>query len=79
MPEETFDLLKELSSRRKALTVTDLADALGISRQAVYEYVKQGSLPAIKIGSTIRLNPRDVALWLESKMTISRAEPRRAI
>jgi excisionase family DNA binding protein len=68
--EDTFDLITFLSSHRKAMNVEDVADLLDISKQAIYEYVKRGSLPALKLGSTIRLNPRDVARWLESRMTV---------
>ncbi len=70
MPEETFDLIAYLSSQRKAIKVEDVAEMLGVSKQAVYEYVKRGSLPALKLGSTIRLNPRDVSRWLEARMTV---------
>ncbi len=67
---ETFDLIAELSSRRKALTVLELANLLAISKQSAYEHIKRGSLPALQLGNTIRLNPRDVARWLESRMTV---------
>jgi excisionase family DNA binding protein len=70
MPEETFDLVAFLTGQRKAMKVEDVAELLDVSKQAVYEYVKKGSLPALKLGSTIRLNPRDVARWLESRMTV---------
>jgi excisionase family DNA binding protein len=49
--------------------VLDVAELLSISKQSVYEYIKRGSLPALQLGNTIRLNPRDVARWLESRKT----------
>jgi excisionase family DNA binding protein len=67
---DTFDVFADLLSRRKALTVTEVSDLLSVSKQAVYEHVKRGSLPALQLGSTIRLNPRDVARWLASRRTV---------
>lgn len=67
---DTLDLIAFLSSQKKAMRVEALADVLDVSKQAIYEHVKRGTLPAMKLGSTIRLNPKDVARWLESRMTV---------
>lgn len=39
--------------QRKTITVDEAAIALGISRNHAYEAVKQGDLPALKIGRRI--------------------------
>ena len=66
---QAFDVIAELSSRRKALTVMDVANMLGVSKQTVYDHVKRGNLPALQMGTTVRLNPRDVADWLQQRQT----------
>jgi excisionase family DNA binding protein len=67
---EPFDVIAELSSRRKALTVMEFANLLAISKQSAYEQIKRGSLPALQLGNTIRLNPKDVARWLQARQTV---------
>lgn len=41
------------------ITVEEVAERLGISRNAAYLAVKSGDIPSVKIGRTIRV-PRDV-------------------
>ena len=65
-----FDVIEELSARRKALTVMDVANVLGLSKQSVYDQIKRGKLPALQFGTTVRLNPRDVAEWCNSRHTV---------
>ena len=66
---ETYDVFTELSAYRKPMTVIEVANLLGISKQSVYGYIKNGSLPALQLGTIIRINPRDVARWIESHQT----------
>jgi excisionase family DNA binding protein len=70
MQEEIYDLFKELSTFRKPMTVSDVANLAGISKQSVYEFIKNGSLRALQLGATIRLNPHDVAAWLEARANV---------
>ena len=67
---QPFDVIAELSFRRKAITVMEFANLLGISKQSAYEQIKRGSLPALQLGNIIRLNPKDVADWLREHQTI---------
>jgi excisionase family DNA binding protein len=67
---ESFDVIEDLFSRRKALTVMDVVNVLGVSKQTVYDQIKRGKLPALKFGTTVRLNPRDVAEWCDSRRTV---------
>ena len=43
---------------RKTLTVTEAAQVLGISRDAVYQAVKTGALPALRLGLRRIVIPR---------------------
>jgi len=74
---EALDIIAFLSSQRKAIRVEILADLLDVSKQAIYEHIKRGTLPAVKVGSTVRINPKDAVLWCESRMTVQPKSPTR--
>ncbi len=42
----------------------DVASRLGVSRETVLRWVRQGILPAIKIGQTIRISRARLDRWL---------------
>jgi len=46
-----------MEMERQTLTVTEAAQALGVSRNKAYEAAKRGEIPTIKIGGRI-LVPR---------------------
>jgi excisionase family DNA binding protein len=46
---------------RLALTVKETADALGVTRAAVYQWTKNGTLPSTRIGGSVRI-PVDALL-----------------
>ena len=50
-------------SVEKLLTVPELAEALGLSRSTVYEYIKRG-MPTLKFQGARRFRPSDVESWL---------------
>lgn len=54
------------------LTTTQAAELLGVSRPTLMKLVNGGNLPAHKVGSHTRLNPRDV-LRLQELRRIERA------
>jgi excisionase family DNA binding protein len=47
-------------------TVRMLADRLAITPLTVYRLVRQGKIPAVKIGKSIRFDPAAVHAFLES-------------
>jgi excisionase family DNA binding protein len=47
-------------------TVRSLAERLALKPLTVYRLVKQGKLPAVKIGKSIRFDPRAVEAFLTS-------------
>ena len=53
-----------------AITVAQLAKILQCSKRQVYALVEAKRLPALKVGSMIRLDPGTVAHWIRSRMTI---------
>jgi len=47
----------------KLLTVEEVAKGWGVSKMTVYRFVHLGLLPAIRLGRSYRLYPRDVAAF----------------
>jgi excisionase family DNA binding protein len=65
MPER----LKGLASQRagQVMTVDQLADYLQLNRLTVYRYIREGKIPAVKIGKLYRVLKADVDAFLESR------------
>jgi excisionase family DNA binding protein len=55
--------------KKKYITIPELAKLLGISRIAVYKKVKNGQIPAEKIGRNYVISKSDIARSLTGKMT----------
>jgi excisionase family DNA binding protein len=49
---------------QKLLTVDELQEMLGIGRTKAYSLVTSGEIPSIRIGSSIRIDKRDLDWWL---------------
>jgi excisionase family DNA binding protein len=54
-----------------AITASQLAKILQCSRREIYKLVDQKRIPALKVGTMVRLDPCQVADWIRSKMTIA--------
>jgi excisionase family DNA binding protein len=63
-------LIQLLESRKKALTVHEIAELLGVSEKHIYEMTADGTLPAFYVGRSVRLDPQDIADWLRKKRPI---------
>lgn len=59
-------IIEQIEQWQGAMTVEDLAAILNCSKKALYKRIRKGRLPAIRIGSLIRLCPEAVAAWLRS-------------
>jgi len=53
----------------KYLTIPELAKLLGVSRIAIYNRVKKGQIPAIKIGRTYVITDQEIAGILGKEVT----------
>ena len=56
----------------RLLDAAELGELLGRSRRWVYQQVRAGVLPALRLGTSLRFDPRDVADWLAARRTGSR-------
>lgn len=60
---------------RLALTPTEVAEVLGISRAQVYNYIRGGSLPSFKIGSRTYVSVKKLEAWIEQQHELTPAMP----
>lgn len=63
-------LIRMVKSYGSAITVAQLAKVLQCSKRHIYSLVEQNRLPALRVGTMIRLDPGSVASWIEVRMTI---------
>ena len=56
-------------ARARFLTVNEVADQLRISTMTVYRLIKNGDLPAVRIGKSYRLREDDVDAYLAKQYT----------
>ncbi len=50
---------------QELMTIKEVADFLRISTISAYSWVREGRLPAIRIGKEWRVRSRDLDEWLE--------------
>jgi excisionase family DNA binding protein len=48
----------------RLLNAVEVADQLGLSRFRLYELCRRQEVPHVRIGRSIRFDPRAVAAWL---------------
>ncbi|HEX2026047.1 MAG TPA: helix-turn-helix domain-containing protein [Actinomycetota bacterium] len=51
------------------ITVNEVAQLLRVSKMTVYRLIRQGDLPAVRIGRGYRLREEDVHRYLDSRYT----------
>ena len=56
-------------AKEKYITIPELARLLGVSRIAIYNRVKKGQIPAIKIGKTHVITDQTIADILGKEVT----------
>lgn len=62
---------KRFEDMEALLTLTQLAGILGIHRMTLYNWTKQGKIPAIRVGSRWKYDPAAVAGWIEARNSAS--------
>ena len=51
------------------MTVNEVAQVMRVSKMTVYRLIKQGELPAVRIGRGYRVREDDVNRYLDSRYT----------
>jgi excisionase family DNA binding protein len=67
--DDTLDIFAVLRSRRTAWRAPELAILTNVDKRTIYKAVAVGQLPAIHIGTSLRINPADALAWVEAGMT----------
>lgn len=60
---------------REIMTVDQVAAYLQLNRLTVYRYVREGKIPAAKLGKVYRILREDVDRFLESRKVVSGPAP----
>lgn len=61
-------LLAEIvEGKKEALRVAEVAQILDVSIKKIYRMAAKGQIPSLKISSSIRFDPHDIAAWLRSQ------------
>lgn len=60
-------IIEQIRDCEQALTVSRLGKMLSMHPQTIYDHIERGTLPVIRIGSSIRLDPKMIAEWLEAR------------
>jgi excisionase family DNA binding protein len=53
----------------RLLTVSEVADLLRVSRMTVYRSIKEGEMPALRVGRSYRLREDDVDDYMSRRYT----------
>ena len=53
----------------KIYTVPQVAEYLQISRSKIYDWVKKGKIPHVRIGRNVRIRESDLQAWIDSQLT----------
>ena len=62
-----------MNSKKLALTVKDTAEMLGLSRASVYQGVRTGEIPHVRIGKIILIPRRTLERILDGTETLKQA------
>jgi excisionase family DNA binding protein len=55
-------------SEKLAYTIAEAVAASGLGRTTIYELIKQGELPRVKVGGRTLIRAQDLAAMLERKL-----------
>jgi len=62
-----ISLAEQIERIERALSVREVARLLGLCRASVYRYIDTGIIPAIRIGTTLRIDPKALAQCLRQR------------
>jgi len=61
---EPLSLAERIERIERALTASELAEMLAVSKITIFKQAKAGRIPSFRIGTCVRFDPRSVAQWL---------------
>jgi excisionase family DNA binding protein len=63
-----------MDTQHEFLKVPEVAKELRIARSRAYELVASGTIPAVKIGRSVRVSRRELERWLEEQRYLNVAQ-----
>lgn len=60
-------LAEIVEGKKEALRVAEVARILDVSIKKIYRMAAKGQIPSLKVSSSIRFDPKDIAAWLRSQ------------
>jgi excisionase family DNA binding protein len=60
-------------TERLLLRANEAADLMGVSRSLVYELLRSGTLPSVRIGASVRVPADALRAWIDART--SESEP----
>jgi excisionase family DNA binding protein len=67
--------LRDLLVRGDLIAPEELAAGLRVARVTVYQWVRRGVIPHLKLEGVVRFDPETIAEWLKSKHRAALKEP----
>jgi excisionase family DNA binding protein len=67
LPAEPIALADRIELFGRAMTATQLATLLSVSRIIIYKLAKKNRIPSFRVGTCVRFDPRAVANWLRGQ------------
>jgi len=54
-----------MTKLKEVMTVKDIAEYMDMHPMTIYKYVKEGNIPAFKIGSSWRIRRESIQKWIK--------------
>lgn len=64
---EELTIVEQLLRRRKALSIKELSEILGIAYRTLHDMAKSGAMPSYKLGGSVRVDPVVIARWMQDR------------
>ena len=62
-----WSMLEEIEAARKPLSVNQVSVILDVSTRTIRRMIERNEIPYVRIGGSVRFDPRSVAVWLRRK------------
>jgi excisionase family DNA binding protein len=54
-----------MTKSKQVMTIRDVADYLDVHPMTIYKHVREGNIPAFKIGTSWRIRKDSIKKWIE--------------
>jgi len=66
---ESLGIIEKIGLSKTALTAIQLGEFLNISPKTIFQWAKQGRIPVLRLGLSLRFDPKATAAWLRARST----------